>query len=67
MNYFCTNCKKHHLLIYKNFPFFLDSYLLAKTNYKKSLVLEILYSHDLIQSEEAAELSTCQKKGIYSK
>lgn len=59
MNYFCTNCKKHHLLIYKNLPFF--GQLLAKTNYKKSLVLEILYSHDLIQSEEAAELSTCQK------
>lgn len=64
MNYICT-AKRQDLQIYKNLPFF--GQLLAKTNYKKSLVLEILYSHDLIQSEEAAELSTCQKKGIYSK
>lgn len=59
MNYICTNCKREDLQIYKNLPFF--EQLLAKTNYNKSLVLEILYSHDLIQSEEAAELSTCQK------
>lgn len=50
-----TTCK------FKKSRFYFFGQLLALTNYSLSMVLEILYSHDLIQNEEAAKLSILAK------